>query len=301
MSRHCTRLRVRYVSLGRAEVLDEVDLSCVHALEHLQRRVEELFGVPVAEQRLRAGVPPRLVTRAEDLQPMDTVLLERVANEQGARRSRTNTARRGGKRVRRDGLDAHLGASGVTDGANDATIALGSRLVQALSGPVSCSSESRAFRRAVKEARIAHEEQVRALDRYRAALERTYAISGETASDATSIPLPEGRWCVRYPKMGARTATHEDERIHRLSLDLLRAIISEVHAMPPEWRENLRPTKMALVSPLVFWNLVEYWWSLDHHAVPQLENALSHLLPSLDWQWLRTRRRTPSRKRFRSL
>jgi hypothetical protein len=299
MSRACTRLRIRYATLGRAEVLDEVNLCCIDALQTLQQRIEQLFGVPVAEQRLRAGVPPRLVESVDDIQPMDTVLLEQDAAAAGKRQLGAAPVQRGRKRLRKSSLDTSLEASLAPEGTFDATAALGSRLVQALSGRAT-GSEVQAFRRAVQEARVAHEEQVRAQDRYRAALERTYEFASETSTDTTLMPSAPGGWRVRYPKLGARSAVHEDERMYRLSLDLLRAIIGEVYAMSPEWRENLRPTKMALVSPLVFWNLVEYWWSLDHEIVPDIENALSHLMPSLDWQWLRTRRRTPSRKHFRS-
>jgi hypothetical protein len=306
MSRNCARVCVRHVGTGRAEVLDEVDLTGEHGLEALRQRLEQVFAVPVACQRLRAGVPPRLVETAADIQPLDTILLESTVPETPHHRRRSSTNTNTASRNRKRPVGTRGAKQLATDAAiqpAEATAALGTQLVNALSGSAGSAREAQAFRRALREARTEHDQEVRAADRYRAALARSYHVVREESDNAdTGASGNASRfWIVQYPKMGARTAMHEDTHVRSLPVDVLREIIREVYGMPPEHRENLRPAKMAQVSPLVFWNVVEYWWRLDHGHQPRLEDALCSLLPTLDWQWLRTRRRTPSQKRFRSL
>jgi len=187
MSRNCARVCVRHVGTGRAEVLDEVDLTGEHGLEALRQRLEQVFAVPVACQRLRAGVPPRLVETAADIQPLDTILLESTVPETPHHRRRSSTNTNTASRNRRRPVGTRGAKQLATDAAiqpAEATAALGTQLVNALSGSAGSAREAQAFRRALREARTEHDQEVRAADRYRAALARSYHVVREESDNA---------------------------------------------------------------------------------------------------------------------
>lgn len=270
-------LRVRSAATGKAQVLRDVPVpgdnndkdEDARLLAALRSRIEHLFGVPAASQTLRAGVPPRVVTSlANDVANMDTVLVE-----DSTRPTTTTSNKRPRKRKR-----SAARTEQEHDRERSVLADVGERLAESAQNPR--ERELRPFRRSLHEALLEHEQQIRAEDRYRAALASTYVIVGadERAGGA-----------VTYPKHNARTARHEDAPFQPLPDALLRAVVAQVAQMPPEHRQNLRPSRMACVSPRVFWSVVRYAAASARGSM-SLERALVELAPAgADLSWLLAR------------
>ncbi|KAK4538657.1 hypothetical protein CDCA_CDCA19G4682 [Cyanidium caldarium] len=291
-------LRIVHGASGQTVTLPEVD-ERQQGWSALQRRIHAAFKVEPMRQRLRAGVPPRVVESMADLHHMDRVLLEEVRDEGGVDGGGASaTARRRARKRRRPSAGPPRRLGTAVEAVRDARAEMGQALAAATT-PGSVSGPNRwlqPFRWALREALTDREADVQAEDRFAAALAGTYRLqSGSDGAGAVSIT---------YPKQGARRAQHCDQPVHLLSDAVLRAVVTEVSGMPPEWRENLRPFKMARVSPAVFWSLVQHCRrqgaSGNEEALEpsQLTAALQRLAPDKDWRWMERRQRAPPARLF---
>lgn len=119
-----------------------------------------------------------------------------------------------------------------------------------------------------------------------------------------------GSFTVRYPKGVEGMGYYEDENIHIISIEMLKAVIHSVFVADQEdeidvtdndrsvdtgssnGKEMLRPTHMAQLSPRVFWSL----WFHFREKCTSIEESLELLLPELDWRFLSSRSRQLSQK-----
>jgi len=111
-----------------------------------------------------------------------------------------------------------------------------------------------------------------------------------------------GSFTVKYPKGVEGRGFYEDQEVHIITLEMLKAVLRAVHADHDEesngldqtssGREMLKPINMALLSPRVYWSL----WFHFHNSVSSIEDALEALLPDLNWKFLHCRSRQLSEK-----
>ena len=70
---------------------------------------------------------------------------------------------------------------------------------------------------------------------------------------------------------------------------MIEAVLAQLHEGDGGGLELLKPFKMALVSPRVFWNLVKHYGG-------DVRAGLGQLLPHTDWAFLDERKRARSDK-----
>ena len=108
-----------------------------------------------------------------------------------------------------------------------------------------------------------------------------------------------GTFTVRYPK-GVEGIGFYEEQVHIITPLMLKAVIQAVYEDHDEengddnasGREMLKPPNMALLSSRVFWSL----WFHHHDQCSTIEEALTSILPDLDWAFLYQRSRQLSEK-----
>ncbi len=112
-----------------------------------------------------------------------------------------------------------------------------------------------------------------------------------------------GTYSVKYPKGIEGTGYYEDENIHIISIETLKAVIQSVYETDEDsdddskmtgepGREMLKPNNMALLSPRVFWSL----WYHYREQCQSIEEILETILPDLKWKFLYKRSRQLSEK-----
>ena len=142
--------------------------------------------------------------------------------------------------------------------------------------------------------------------------------SAITSGDITFIPVSStiggegtcndlGTYTVRYPKGVEGNGYYEDENVHIISIEMLKAVIQSVYnsqetesettnddldQLDASGREMLRPNHMAQLSPRVFWSL----WFHFSQKCKSIHEALEFLLPDFDWKFVSRRSRQLSQK-----
>lgn len=112
------------------------------------------------------------------------------------------------------------------------------------------------------------------------------------------FPADNGLVRVEYHPTSSNKSTRREDSVSILNEEQLRATVKYVLSVEDfesliNAKENLRPHKMAQVSPSTFWSLVIY----SHgESGRDLEEGLRSLLPDLDWHFLDSRLRSKSEK-----
>lgn len=189
-----------------------------------------------------------------------------------------------GKRRKFEGVGQVLGGAGVGE-AGEA--AVGVALVGAVGDLASdLDVNGKRFRKGLKSAREEREAEAQGERRYDAVLAHKYEIS----------LISRGKlFRVKYLPTGKRAWLNEEVAFPVFERTVLKEVFMHIldSSSGVEDRENLRPFRMAHVSPRIFWNMVRLFPN-------SIEDGLRSLVPDADWDFLKSRRRSLSEKGKRS-
>jgi len=260
----------------------------------LRASLAEALGEEDAEALdVRVGFPPRSVPPGNSASPQDlglrdaaALIVRRPEDESGAKQG-TKRARRPRKRMQ---IDRHEQSLREVDALARAHDALAERIAGAFKA--GAKDDVAVFIRSDAKAMLDQAYKVRAgTDRYAAAHSGKFEIADGPPAKPVAIRFA--------PEQGGRKWTEEmvpllDKSTLTATLQFLLAVQNPACKELAE--ENMRPMRMAVISPKTFWSIVKVMQDDLAAKDASMEDLMTAHFPEIDFSFLRARRRKKSAK-----